>query len=156
MQRSEPERFWEKVDLNGPIPDYAPHLGPCWLWTAAVNLRGYGRFAPRHGEVVLAHRWSCERVLGQIPSGLTIDHLCRVTGCVKPHHLEAVTCRTNLLRGDTITARNAAATHCPQGHAYDEMNTYHSLTRRGTPQRDCRACHRERERRRRSALSLDA
>src|SRR5581483_10128599 len=51
------ERFWEKVDKDGPAPDYAPQLGPCWIWTAGRNPRGYGRFSlgGRRGGPVLAY-----------------------------------------------------------------------------------------------------
>jgi hypothetical protein len=68
---------------------------------------------------------------------LTIDHLCRVRHCVNPDHLEAVTCRENLLRGETLQAANVAKTECPQGHPYDEENTYVYPNGR----RDCRTCN---------------
>lgn len=85
-----------------------------------------------------AHRYAYEHFIGPIPEGLQVDHLCRVRNCVNPDHLEAVTCRENVLRGDGVAAANARATHCPQGHAYDEANTY-TWTNGG---RHCRACAR--------------
>lgn len=125
-----PERFWEKV---------RPGDSGCWDWIAATSDRGYGHIL-WDGKVVLAHRLVL--LVGDgIPPGLVVDHLCRNRACVNPDHLEPVTTRTNLLRGDTITARNAAVTHCPWGHEYDEANTYY-----GKGGRRCRACHRERAR----------
>ena len=131
------EKFWNKVDLSDP--------GGCWMWVAACTRGGYGHFQ-LGGRWVRAHRFSYEALVGPIPPGLQIDHLCRVRACVNPAHLEPVTCRENLLRGDTLTARNAAKTHCPQGHSYDEANTYI----RSTGGRNCRACDRDSARRRRA------
>lgn len=91
------ERFWSKVDRNGPVPDYAPHLGPCWIWTACLT-RGYGQFSSGHGRRRRAHRLSYEVVRGAIPDGLVLDHLCRVLACVRPDHLEPVTQQVNVMR----------------------------------------------------------
>jgi len=138
--RGEPAevRFWAKVDKNGPLPDYAPHLGPCWLWTAAVKGDGYAGFHRGEGRhVVGAHIFAYELVNGPVPPGLVLDHLCRVRRCVNPAHLEPVTQGINTLRGETISAANAAKTHCPQGHPYDEENTRWYQGRRY-----CKACKR--------------
>lgn len=124
--------------VEGPVPDYAPHLGPCWIWTASriglygnfwLNGRGY------------AHRGSYQLFKGPIPDGLEIDHLCRVQLCVNPAHLEAVTQRENLIRSDNFAGKESRVTHCPKGHPYDEANT---IRRRG--QRECRACRDRRNR----------
>lgn len=141
------ERFWAKVDRHGPLPERRPDLGPCWQWTAAKFSNGYGLFnvsSVRGREVrALAHRVAYLLLVGPIPQGLEPDHLCRNRPCVKsiadergPAHLELVTRRENLLRGDTIPARHAAKTHCPKGHPYDEANTY----RGSRGERRCRAC----------------
>jgi hypothetical protein len=124
------DRFWEKVDKSG----------ECWLWTAGKESEGYGRFK-LNGKGCKAHRISYELEVGPIPEGLQIDHLCRVRHCVNPEHLEAVTQRENILRGVGITARHAQATHCPQGHEYNEANTYTNRQ-----ERSCRVCNRVRHR----------
>lgn len=102
------ERFWAKVNLLGPEPDYAPHLGRCWLWAASANEQGYGHFTPQKNKRSLcAHRWSYQQLVGPIPEGLHLDHLCRVPACVNPSHLEPVTPFENTRRG--IEARRSAA-----------------------------------------------
>ncbi len=121
-----PERFWTKVRLDA----------GCWVWTAAKDGDGYAHF-DWHGEVELAHRVAYQVLVGPIPDGLTLDHLCRVRACVNPQHLEPVTNRENLLRGNGFSGVNARKTHCAKGHAYDEANTYH----RPSGGRDCRKCN---------------
>lgn len=86
-----------------------------------------------------AHRVSYETFVGPIPAGLTLDHLCRNTLCINPAHLEPVTIKENVLRGDGPTARNARKTHCDRGHAFDETNTGPNAN----GGRSCRACKRE-------------
>jgi hypothetical protein len=76
--------------------------------------------------------------MGAVPEGLELDHLCRVRGCVNPKHLEPVTHRENLMRGESWSAVNARKTHCPEGHPYDETNTYID----GKGRRRCRECAR--------------
>lgn len=133
-------RFWTKVDVSrGPTA--------CWLWTGALTDRGYGvRFRLDNGEREAPHRIAFSLLVGPIPDGLQLDHLCRTRACVNPAHLEPVTCQENLLRGQTWAAFNARKTHCIHGHALDEANT------RITPEghRACRACGRESARRHRA------
>lgn len=91
------ERFWEKVDKNGPPPYEHPELGQCWLWTAGINKgTGYGSFARRHGEGIDAHRFSYELARGSIPEKHDVHHVCLRRACVNPAHLEAVTRSVNL------------------------------------------------------------
>ncbi|MES9554804.1 MULTISPECIES: HNH endonuclease [unclassified Streptomyces] len=130
-------RYWSKVRFDGPLSLHRQAPGRCWTWTAGLNNRGYGGFKYA-GRVIGAHRWSYERLLGEIPAGLELDHLCRNRACVRPDHTEPVTHRTNTLRSTGPTARAARATACPRGHAYDAQNTY--ITPAGW--RRCRACRR--------------
>ena len=143
------DRFWPKVDKNGPVPAYRPDFGPCWLWTAKTT-RGYGKIG--HGSRIdgteghlSAHRVSYEIHRGPIPDGLEIDHLCRVRKCVNPDHLEPVTHIENIRRGETGQAtavRQRAKTHCPKGHPYSGSN----LVVETNGSRGCRTCRNERTR----------
>lgn len=102
-------RFWPKVDKHGPIPDYAPHLGSCWLWTGAQDTHGYGHFRGPGGVTVKAYRMAYELVIGPVPDSLHLDHLCRVRLCVRPFHLEPVEQGENNLR--SWQARKSHANH---------------------------------------------
>lgn len=135
-------RFWSKVNKNGPVPDYRPDLGPCWLWSGAMMENGYGTIR-YNGRNMLTHRVAYELLVAPIPPGLTVDHLCRVRHCVNHAHLEPVTQQVNILRGTGFSARNAPKTHCPKGHPYDTENTY--WWRDG---RQCRTCRQARDRQR--------
>ena len=137
-----PERFWAKVNKEGPIPSYAPKLGSCWIWTAGLDDAGYGRY-----ELDGWNQKAYHVLNGHPPTGMQVDHLCRVRSCIRPEHLEFVTPRTNTLRGNAPAARHAVATHCPSGHPYDLFNT------RWTPEgyRKCHECERQRSTRRRQA-----
>src|ERR1019366_2581496 len=118
-------RFWGKVRIseNG-----------CWLWKPRATAYGYGDFrigAPRkHWR---AHRLAYLWTVGSIPDGLQLDHLCRVRSCVKPSHLEAVTPRVNLLRGNTAAAKNSRKTHCKIGHPFNQQSA-------ANRKRYCRPC----------------
>ena len=125
-------KFFDKVEKSS----------TCWIWTGLLNNDGYGEFG-YDGKVVMAHRFSYELVKGKIPDNTELDHLCRNRACVNPEHLEPTTHQVNLLRGDTIIAKNAQATCCPKGHPYDLLNTY--ITPKGF--RDCRICRSEAHRR---------
>lgn len=109
----------------------------CWCWEGAKDQKGYGKsWDHRHWR---AHRWSYTYFIGPMPDGLVTDHLCRNHSCVNPWHLEPVTTRENLIRGETLAAGNLAKEYCINGHAFNVENTI--LSKKGY--RDCRRCHRE-------------
>lgn len=122
------DRFWAKVNKTE----------SCWLWTACTGRRGHGYFGI-NGKNRAAHRVAYEMLVGPIPPGLTLDHLCRQPACVNPAHLEPVDNRTNVLRGIGPTAQNARKTHCKRGHSLTSENIY----RRGNG-RQCKLCCRDR------------
>jgi HNH endonuclease len=112
----------------------------CWIWTGAAA-GPYGVVMLK-GRIQKAHRAVYEHLIGPIPKGLTLDHLCRVTLCVNPRHMEPVTGRVNTLRGDNPAATNAHKTQCKRGHPFTPANTY--IQPSGG--RSCRTCSRDRMR----------
>ena len=94
--------------------------------------------------MVLAHRFMYEYLIGPIPDGMTIDHLCRVRKCVNPMHMEVVTQKENMLRGNTLQAKNKNKTHCVRGHEFTPDNTL-VYRRNNGYMRICRKCKRRRE-----------
>ena len=134
-----PMRVWVRVDTTGPASFIRGHPSRCWLWTGGVTPAGYGRVKWDHADVTV-HRLTWEWKNGPIPDGLQLDHLCRNRRCVRPSHLEPVTCRENLRRGNGWAGRNAQKTHCKYGHEFTDENIYYPPTRPN--QRNCRACNR--------------
>lgn len=118
-------RFWLKVWRRG----------DCWEWRGARQSEGYGIFIDSGGSCTTAHRIAYEYAYDILPDGLVPDHLCRNRWCVRPSHLEAVTEKVNILRGNAPPAKHAVKTHCKRGHLFDERNTIHE--RHG---RRCRIC----------------
>ncbi len=104
----------------------------CWEWTGQLQNRGYGVFSFR-GRPWLVHRWTYIHLVGPIPDGKEIDHLCRNRACCNPAHMEPVTRRENCLRG----ARSGPRSRCRRGHRLVAGNVY--VGRRGT--RLCKTCH---------------
>ena len=118
------KRFWNSIWLGD----------GCWLWTATKNPNGYGTFWDGR-KTWRAHRFAYELLVGPIPEGLQLDHLCRVRDCVNPDHLEPVTNAENTLRA---YKSNGPKTHCKWGHEYTEENTIHRAINRKW--RKCREC----------------
>ena len=80
----------------------------CWRWLGARTWDGYGRVW-HDRRSARAHRVTYALLVGPVPAGHVLDHLCRVRDCVNPTHLEPVTVRVNTLRGDGPTARRHRA-----------------------------------------------
>ena len=132
------DSFWAKVRVL---------KNECWQWQGSKNQLGYGQFWGG-GKLVSAHRFAYELLLGKIPPDRQLDHLCRNTSCVNPAHLEIVTGSENVKRGllpNIMRQRQLNKTHCPQGHPYDEQNTYLRPDKLG---RECKACRKETKKRR--------
>lgn len=139
-----PERFMNRVAIQS---------SGCWHWTGSLTTDGYGRvYVPADGAKWFAHRLAYVLLVGPIPDGLTIDHMCHNADvscaggdtclhrrCVNPEHLEPATILENALRGrgSPIFHRNAAKTHCKYGHEFTPENTYR---RPGSTRRECRKC----------------
>lgn len=109
----------------------------CWRWLKYINQWGYGAFKVGR-RTVQAHRFMYELMVGPIPPGLHIDHLCRNHSCLNPDHLEAVTKRENTLRGFSNAAMNARKTHCVRGHEFTPENIWRQPDRPRS--RFCVAC----------------
>jgi hypothetical protein len=140
------DRFWAKVDRG--------NAEGCWDWTGAFSSNGYGHYfvGREHGQSksVRAHRFAYELSVGDIPEDLVIDHLCRNRGCVNPAHLEPVTTRENIVRGEGFAAEQARRTHCVRGgHPLSGPNLY--VNPRG--ERECRTCRADSVVRRRARLA---
>lgn len=145
---SRAERFWGRVEKHD--PDCSCCNG-CWIWTGGGGLASnpYGYFWNGEREQV-AHRFAYELLVGEIPEGLTLDHLCETPLCVNPADLEPVTRAENTRRGSgamVSAAQRKARSHCKNGHLLDDANTYVDAT--GV--RSCRTCKREQMRKYRAA-----
>lgn len=140
--RSNPERYMQRIRSRVTVTAMG-YGSPCWISNRADNMGGYTKIGI-FNVTYLVHRLAYELTYGDVPHGLVIDHLCRNRACCNPAHLEAVTHRTNLVRGDTFAASQVAQTHCRAGHPFTADNTYRRSDRTG---RLCRTCGRENARR---------
>lgn len=117
------ERFFKKVKKTE----------TCWIWIGAKTIKGYGIFC-LNGTNTTAHR-----AIYQIENGiikdksLEVDHLCKNIKCVNPNHLELVTKKENLKRGETLSTINSRKVLCPKGHEYTQYSNF----------RRCKICHNE-------------
>lgn len=118
---------WNLVDKN--------HPDGCWVWLGSKDKDGYSR-----SSCGLGHREFYTYLVGEIPDGLQVDHLCRNRSCVNPEHLELVTPKVNTQRG---TNHNRVKTHCKHGHEFSPENT--RITKRGN--RSCKECENMAQRR---------
>ena len=122
--------FWDNVDKTD----------SCWLWKGPKTNNGYGVSA-RFERTIVAHRRAYLELVGPIPEGMQLDHLCRVRHCVNPAHLEPVSPSENWHRSNAhqVWQTYAAQTHCKRGHEFTPENTY---IRPSRSNRECRICKR--------------
>lgn len=127
-----------------PVPEIS---GPCWTWQNCLNSKGYGNVSI-NGKVQLTHRAAYLRIVGDIPRGLQLDHLCRNIRCCNPEHLEPVTGKVN-------AERTAAATktRCINGHELAGDNLVIKKRGNRSPVRNCRTCANDRRRARREQVA---
>lgn len=127
------DAFWSRVDPTG----------FCWEWVGSVSRSGYGQFwSVSKDAYEPAHRVGYELLIGAVPEGLCLDHLCRNRKCVNPDHLEPVSLGENVLRGFGPGALNARKVSCKRGHSLSGENVYHR-----SGKRYCRECRAEAQRR---------
>jgi hypothetical protein len=129
------QRFWSRVEVpNQP--------SCCWEWTGALTDRGYAEVS-LDGLVFKSHRVAYSDLIESVPTDKMIDHLCRNRKCVNPDHLQIASDKMNVRTGFSPSGVHARKTHCPQGHPYDNVNTYWW---NGT-NRQCKTCKREHDKR---------
>ena len=132
-----PDYLFERRGPGGQFPSLAEMVdvrGICWEWVGSTDIGGYGQvvIGDRRRQ---AHRVFYEILVGAIPEGLILGHLCRNRRCVFPDHLEPVTPIVNIRRG--LTGNNQRLkTHCPRGHPYEGENL--TINKQGA--RVCRTC----------------
>lgn len=117
-------RFWHRVATDG----------DCWVWTGYTTQLGYGQVKIAQ-RCYYAHRVAYTELVGDVPAGLVLDHLCRNPRCVNPDHLEPVPQRLNVLRGESPIAAMARRTVCLRGHS---LAVHARVNEKG--HRQCRAC----------------
>ena len=131
------------MDLNKlpiEISEQIEFPSDCWPWRGYISDQGYGGLKLK-GRRVKAHKVVYELLIGPVPEGLELDHLCRYRHCVNPAHLEPVPHATNCQRGQAGARQKELAlarTHCRKGHPYSDENVYRSPSGK----RECRECKR--------------
>lgn len=118
----------------------------CWVWHGCTTKNGYGIASVGSRKTgnyrqTLVHRFVYEQMVGPIPDGMVLDHLCRNRACCNPAHIEPVPFAENVRRGNSGKFQ-ASKTHCPAGHEYAGSN----LTYYANGGRRCKACLREHNR----------
>lgn len=124
------------------------NLDDCWLFARPLKMGGYTQLYYRvKGKTISqqAHRVMYENIVGSIPEGLVLDHLCKMRHCINPDHLEPVTQRENIMRGEGFAAKFARQTHCLNGHLLTPDNI--TKWRRKPTHRTCKTCSNLRDKR---------
>jgi hypothetical protein len=130
------ERLVEKIRIND--------VTDCWEWTASKQAQGYAQISIKllngKHQPQLAHILTYEWLVGPVPDGMELDHLCRVRHCVNPFHLEPVPHLDNVLRGAAPTAKWSLTNTCKRGHPLRGDNVY--IQKGGL--RSCIICRKDR------------
>lgn len=121
------QNILSRIEIN-------PGLNSCWEWQGALNPKGYAHVCWK-GLPTQGHRACYILFRGEIPEGKEIDHLCGNRSCIHPWHMEAVDHRVNILRGNTLAAKQLKQRHCKRGHSLED-----AISRRGN-RRECRTCY---------------
>jgi hypothetical protein len=124
-RKSITERFWAKVDKNGPMPTRNAHLGQCWNWTGARDSKGRGRFGLQRDDgswnMVMAPRVAWLLGHGEdCPSELYVCHHCDNPTCVRLSHL---------FTGDHLRNMKDRAEAGRAAHVNGEANGQAKITR---------------------------
>lgn len=117
----------------------------CWNWTGHIGKNGYS-YSCYMGKSTTAYRASWMHLVGPIPDGYEIDHLCKNPRCVNPAHLEPVPPYVNNMRSRSPASLCAKKTHCLNGHEFTTENTAIIIRSGGKSDRRCKKCHAERAR----------
>lgn len=113
---------------------------PCWEWAGTLNF-GYGRIF-HDGKNRRVHILMYEMFVGPVPERMQLDHLCRNRKCWRPDHMEPVTGKENVRRGNLALA--APGKPCNRGHL-----SWKWLEQQG--RFICPDCRRENQRKRRAS-----
>lgn len=137
---SVPERVAERAYTKQVVNEAG-----CWVSTYSVASHGYAQIGwktegSRH--MVLAHRASWTHVNGQVPIGMTLDHLCKNRRCVNPAHLRLLSNYENARRND---GTNWAFGTCRNGHPDSNLREVRRTAKSGRKYMglECRICMQE-------------
>lgn len=123
MTPPKPLTEWQERATPSSLPHHIRrNIGPgadgCWLWLRSTSSDGYG-WTSLDNRTHQAHRLIYCLLRGDPPSGLVLDHLCRVRHCVNPDHLEPVTPGENLRRSELTPT---GMRRCPKGHEFSDRH----------------------------------
>lgn len=79
----------KRNSLEDVLNKYDIDSNGCWIYNGSSLSSGYGVFYYQSAGL-MAHRISYQLLVGEIPDGLVLDHLCRNKLCINPEHLEPV------------------------------------------------------------------
>lgn len=152
------DKQWERLFTKVERPATEDAATLCWEWSGSRSMGvpqmfiGNGKGG---GSSASVRRVVWEQTRGEeIPRGHIVTTSCENGLCVNPNHLVCMSRREFALRNGSPTAQNAAKTHCKNGHAMTELNTYIRKDGKG---RQCRACARDQvKRHRRKQKAVEA